>query len=629
MEIHLKRSGRSGCLGILAAAVILAALSSASGESSAYLDNQRLGGQLLELAGKFPGRVQFREAAQSLGSNSVWLLELGQGTAQERLQKPALLVVAGIEGNDLLGTSLVMSWASQLLSSKEDAFTGLLQTTTVYLFPRVNPDAADSFFARPWNEITVNRRPVDDDHDGLVDEDEVEDLDHDGLITGMRVQDPEGEYRLDPADPRLLLKADKARGEFGGWRLFSEGIDNDHDEQWNEDGRGGVNLNRNFPYNYQFFGANSGPHPVSEAETKVLVDFVVAHPNIGIVFTFGAADNLLASPPGGPSPAPTNTAATPSSTGSARQRPAAPDPSHRQTPTSLQGGDIPYVREMGRQFRETLGIKSELKAVSEPGTFSDWVYFHRGRLSLAARPWSPALQLEMVKAKTAAEEAAKAKESGKENKPAPGGKPAETAAKGGPAAKPEPGAKDNEDKRNEEDRAFLKWLDKNTPGAFVAWKSFEHPDFPGKKVELGGFAPFAKTTPPEPLVQELSAKYSRFLNQLVRQFPRLAVRQVKVKPLGSAVYDVTLQVENPGYLPTSLAQGQTTREVLPTRLVLELENRSILSGSRITYLTPIEGSGGMAEARWILYLPDAKPVPYQIVSALAGTVKGAISLETK
>src|SRR5262249_31047429 len=131
---------------------------------------------------------------------------------------------------------------------------------------------------------------------GLIDEDPPDDLNGDKLVTWMRVEDPEGEYILDPKEPRLLIKADPAKGEVGKLRYLSEGIDNDHDEKWNEDGIGGVNFNRNFPYNYSYFAVWAGVNPVSETETRVLADFVVDHPNIGIIFTFGAAENLAGTP---------------------------------------------------------------------------------------------------------------------------------------------------------------------------------------------------------------------------------------------------------------------------------------------------------------------------------------------
>ena len=43
------------------------------------------------------------------------------------------------------------------------------------------------------------------------------------VITWMRVQDPEGDYILDPQDGRLLMKADRAKGEAGGWRTIPGG----------------------------------------------------------------------------------------------------------------------------------------------------------------------------------------------------------------------------------------------------------------------------------------------------------------------------------------------------------------------------------------------------------------------
>ena len=365
----------------------------------------------------------------------------GTGAREKRRQQPALLAVAGIEGNDLAGSASLLAWTEQLASdySTDPKVRELLDSTTLYVFPRLNPEAAELFFAKPKLETEVNSRPVDEDHDGLVDEDGPNDLDADGRITWMRVQDPEGDYIVDPQEGRLLMKADRAKGEAGGWRFFREGRDDDHDEAWNEDGKGGVNLNRNFPYNYRFFAPGSGRNPVSEPVTRKLADFVVAHPNIGIVFTFGAADNLVQTPKGEPA---------------------------KRPPTAILEDDLPFYRELGKSWREALGLKKELTGGSEPGSFSDWMYFHRGRLSLAARAWSPALQLEL----------SKTREAKTEEKPAPDKAPADSGPQKeakppeGTEKKGPPGAKPEDDKRNEEDRAFLKWADQNWPEAFVPWK---------------------------------------------------------------------------------------------------------------------------------------------------------------
>ncbi len=557
-----------------------------------YLDNQALAQRLEALAQTDRQLVRVQSVARTLGKNDVWLAELGGGGGEERRRRPASLAIAGIEGNDLAGTVTLVAWVEGLARnySTDTRTRQLLDSTTIYVFPRANPDAAASFFAKPKVEHTGNNRPMDDDHDGLTDEDGPDDLDGDGLITWMRVQDPEGEYIPDPAEPRLLLKADKAKGEVGAWRLFSEGRDDDHDEAWNEDGPGGVNLNRNFPYNYRFFAAGSGIHQVSEVETRALADFVVAHPNIGIVFTFGAADNLVQTPKG-----------------EAPKRP----------PTAMHEEDIPFYRELGKAWREALGLKKELTGSSEPGTFSDWMYFHRGRLSLAARPWSPALALELAKSK-----AGKEGDKPKDEK-SPGDESAETKKE----AKPEKPAPKKEDTRNEEDRAFLKWLDEHAPAAFVPWKPFAHPDFPGRKVEIGGFAPFAKVNPPEKLLAELAQQQGQFLTGLAGKLPRVGIRKAEVKHLGNRIYDVTIQVENAGYLPTALAQGSLTREVDPTRVVLNLDQREILSGTKTTMLGPIEGSGGMKEVRYILHAKDRTNVEVQVISTLGGSARTTLELK--
>lgn len=558
-----------------------------------YLSNDQLAERLQTLVKANPTLIRCQQATQSLGGTPVWQVELGTGTEAARKTRPAMLLVAGIEGNDLAGSALALAWVEHLVQQQTTnvGIQRLLDTSTVYVFPRLNPDAAASFFKIPRVETATTGLPVDYDRDGLVDEDGPEDLDKDGLITWMRVQDPEGEYILDPADPRLLLKADRSKGERGAWKLFTEGIDNDHDEAWNEDGLGGVNLNRNFPFNYRPFAPWSGRHQVSEKETVMLADFVVEHPNIAIVFTYGLPDNLTQPPK------------------------ASPKPGGRMPVTSMQEEDLPVFRELGKKWRECLGLKKELPTVSEPGTFSDWMYFHRGRLSLAARPWSPALQVAL------------AGNSPKDKPKSEGEKPTEGKST---EEKTTPQKEKKEDTstedRNQEERAFIKWLDTNAPQAFVAWKKFTHPDFPDQTVEIGGFAPFARIAPPPQLLEELAARQLPFLDDLAGRLPRLAIRKATVKPLGQGVYEITVQVENAGYLPTSLEQGLTTKEVAPTRVEFPRDGITYLAGRWRMSLPVIPGSGGSAEARCVIRAKDLKTLNYSVISTLGGNVNGSVDL---
>jgi hypothetical protein len=562
--------------------------------ASEYYDSKSLTEHIVSLAEQNPDLVRVESIAQSIGKRRVWLIEAGRGTRQDRKTRPAMLVIAGIEGNDLIGCSVAVSWIESLVGKygHDAEVTRLLKTTTIYVIPRLNPDAAERFFARPQLETPLNDRPFDDDHDGIVDEDGPEDIDGDGLITWMRIEDPEGEYILDPKDNRLLLKADHLKGEVGAWRYLTEGVDSDRDERWNEDGPGGVNFNRNFPYDHEFFAADSGIHQVSEAETRALADFVIEHPNIGIVLTYGAADNLSKTPEG-----------------------AAPA-GRRRPMTAIDEDDVGYYRAMGDIYRKSLGLDKELEGASVPGSFSDWMYYHRGRLSLAARAWNPTLAVEL----SAAAEKKEEEEPGKEEEEEDSNSESEKGNK-----RADKGEKD-EDKRNEKERKELKWFDEHAPEAFIKWRPIEHPDFPNQRVEVGGYRPYILTNPPEEMIDGITAKHADFLTTAMRRLPRIGIRKVETKHLGRSVYEITIQVENTGFLPTMPAHGRTTREVHPTRLVIELDDKFFLSGTRITNPPAIRGSSGMVEQRYTVRASDLKKIDFEVVSMLAGRIKGTIEL---
>jgi hypothetical protein len=204
----------------LATLIVLALPLCARGSTSQ--DQRTLEDRLRGLAEREPDLVRLDRPARSGGGRDIWLLDIGVGSDTARKGRPALLVVAGIEGNDLLGTSVAVAWIQQLVEryEEDDEMTRLLETTTIYVFPRLNPDAVERLFVKPLRESSANATPVDEDHDGLVDEDGPEDLNGDGLITRMRVRDGRGEYVLDPNDDRLMVEADPPEAEAGTWRFL-------------------------------------------------------------------------------------------------------------------------------------------------------------------------------------------------------------------------------------------------------------------------------------------------------------------------------------------------------------------------------------------------------------------------
>ena len=549
---------------------------------SIHLSHDALCEQLSDMTEAHPDLIKTEPLAQSAGQRTLWLARVAAPSDAPYGERPAMLVVAGIEGNDLIGTQIAIHWINDL-ASRHDSDPNvaiLLEQNTIYVVPRVNVDAVERCLdAAPRYERPTSDTPFDDDHDSEEDEDGPDDLNQDGQITQMRVRDQQGRFILDPQDDRLLIEADPLKGERGQWRVLQEGLDNDQDEQWNEDGPGGVNFNRNFPFNYGFYDPDSGVFPVSEQETRALADFVIAHPQIGLIVTYGAADNLI-------------------------ETPDAKDPPRRGLPmTAIGDDDIDLYETLGERLRKTLDLHGPLTGRTEPGTFSDWMYYHRGRLSLAISPWHPDLAMAMFPVET----------------PQKSNEPNEATAA--------TDSKEDTDKRNAEERARLAWFDQHDPNAFVPWQTFDHPDFPGQTVEIGGYRPYALSNPPAHLTEELAEHQARFLTECAGLLPRIALRDIEVKPLGQSVYEVEIQIENTGFLPTSLSQGQRTREVYPTRLILDVPDTALLTGQRIQALDVMQGSGGMSKARWTLHCPDRTELKFEVVSMLAGRLQGTVTLE--
>jgi hypothetical protein len=115
----------------------------------------------------------------------------------------------------------------------------------------------------------------------------------------MRKKSLRGQFKLDPEDPRLLVRVKPdEQGEYE-W-LGREGIDNDGDGKINEDGPGGYDPNRNWAYAWQpdYVQYGSGYYPFSLPETRAVADFVLNHPNIAAFQSYHNSGGLILRGPG-------------------------------------------------------------------------------------------------------------------------------------------------------------------------------------------------------------------------------------------------------------------------------------------------------------------------------------------
>jgi hypothetical protein len=231
--------------------------------------------------------------ATSPGKQEVLLMEIGNETAAREKRNPAILVAGNLEGDRPLASLAALRLAERILDDPR-----LYEVTTWYIIPAGNPDAFQGYSAGPVYERTRNGSAWNDDVDELTDEDGFNDLDGDGLITGMRVKHPEGEWIPVEDEPRLMRKADRQKGEQGIYRIYKEGIDDDADGQYNEDGPGGTNVNLNFPHLFSPLDPETGLYPGSSPEALAIMEFAFDHPEIAMTFAFGAT-NFCHTPPRG------------------------------------------------------------------------------------------------------------------------------------------------------------------------------------------------------------------------------------------------------------------------------------------------------------------------------------------
>ena len=342
---------------LLTVMAFLSALSYAQDYSNAAAQTDRL----QTLAKTYPQLAGLRSLGKTSGNHDIWLLTIGTGKPET---KPAIAVIGGVDGNHLLGMELAIGFAENLLKgSGSDSVKNLLSKTTYYVFANMSPDAMEQYFAKTRYERTGNATETDDDRDGKLNEDDVDDLDNNGKITMMRIESPVGEFRLHPDDARVVIKADPSKGEKGKYILLPEGIDNDKDRQLNEDGKGGVSINRNLTYKHNTFAAGAGDFPASEKESRALLDFLFDAFNVYAVVSFGANNNLSA-------PVAYNPAA-------ARERIVA----------GYQEADAKVNSMVSELYNKVTGLKDAPKTSPAGGDVLSWGYYHYTRYSFRTPGW--------------------------------------------------------------------------------------------------------------------------------------------------------------------------------------------------------------------------------------------------
>lgn len=302
--------------------------------------------------------AQLKSLAKTASGKDIWMLTLSDGAPEDH---PGIAIMGGVQGDQLLGTELALKMAERILKDHSE----MLKKTSFYIFPNLSPDATGQYFSSLKYARQGNSVSTDDDRDGKLGEDPFEDLNGDGIITMMRIQDATGEYKMLEDDERVMVKADANKGERGTYKLVSEGIDNDKDGSFNEDGDGGVYFNKNFTFGFPYFEKGAGEHPISQIEHRALLDYLYTQWNIYAILTFSNENNLS-------KPLKYNK-------GDASKR----------VITSILENDVKLNEMLSEIYNKSIPADDAPEDHGSGGSAFEWSYFHFGRLAMSTPGWWP------------------------------------------------------------------------------------------------------------------------------------------------------------------------------------------------------------------------------------------------
>ncbi len=253
----------------------------------------------------YPKFVKIKVMGKSTEGRDIWMIIVNNPSTGDELSKPAMYVEGNIHGNEIQGGETCLYLVDYLLSNYEKLpkIKKLVDRVVFYVVPVLNVDGRYHFFHDPSDPDQFRGMPVkrDDDGDGLADEDPEEDLDGDGNIVLMVKKMKGGHYVFDKEDPRILRPA--REDEIGEYEIIgSEGIDNDGDGRFNEDGYGYQDPNRSFGFNWQppYVQFGAGKYPFDLPETRAVAEFLRTHPNIAGFQDFHNFGGWILRGPGAP-----------------------------------------------------------------------------------------------------------------------------------------------------------------------------------------------------------------------------------------------------------------------------------------------------------------------------------------
>lgn len=467
------------------------------------------------MAKTWPEFLTYSSLGKSYGGRDITMITINNPKTGPELEKPAMYIEANVHGNEIQGSevSLYTIWYLMENYGKSEMITRLVDERVFYVIPTVNPDGRQYFFEDTGSGARTGHVPVDDDNDGLYDEDPANDLNGNGIRDQIRKYVPgEGNYRVSREDERMLEPV--PAGEKGDWILLgSEGLDDDGDGQVDEDGPGGYDPNRNWASDWQpnYIQGGSMDYPFQLPTARAVNDFLISRPNIAGVQSYHNSGGMILRGPG------------------AEWQGVYP----RQ--------DVAVYDELGKEgermlpYYDYIVIWSGLYTVH--GGFIDWTNDGLGILSFSNELWNGGQYFNSPKLQEQQRD------------------------------------EDNPIAGQQGNYYFDDYLEFGTQ--YSEWTAFDHPTF--GKVELGGWSKMRGRIPPRFMNEELSHRNMAFTLYQADQMPKMQIHKPVVEKVADDVYRVRVDIENDRIAPTITQRGAENNVVDPDLLMLSGRNAEVIS----------------------------------------------------
>lgn len=483
---------------------------------------------MMDLQKKYPHLCTVESIGKSRMGRDQYVMTITAKDTGKDTDKPAVWVDGAIHGNEVNGItcSLYLAWYLLTRYDYDTRVFESLNRSAIYILPGLNVDAADSYVRFPNTENNPREpfRPVDDDKDGLYDDDMTEDVDADGELSIMYAEDPAGEYRLSKDRMRFIKIGDDDWWEGTRFRrIGNEGYDNDGDGRMAEDDLGGIDPNRNYPFDFR---KNMGKsYPLSEPETRNAYMFMKEHKNILVNFNYHNIGRLIMymMPPEATKPVARRYYGTPPDEKKDKfafktDREVDPEYQHDKDVQQRIVSDGLYILkdyapEPGNEYGETLSS----------------AYYLLGAYSYLIELWS----------------------------------------------QPIPYADTNDDGYVDEEE-YARWVELDLGGdAWVKPHPFDHPQL--GKIWIGGTSrKHIGRTPPGRYIEEEASKQCMFVLHCINQLPQLRFTTHTARKIGDNLYQVEVNVTNDKVYPTASDRSVLLNRYTPDKIVAAVSSGTLV-----------------------------------------------------